>query len=57
MVENETSQRQLAKVLNVKQQTISRYITGEREPNMDMVIEIARFFNVTVGQLLGTEEY
>jgi len=53
----EISQGTLAKLLNVKQQTISRYANGEREPGIDTLIEIAKIFDVTVGQLLGTEEY
>lgn len=56
MQEKAVSQSQLAGILNVKQQTISRYIKGEREPSFDIVIEIAKYFNLTVGQLLGTEE-
>ncbi|MCL2234472.1 MAG: helix-turn-helix domain-containing protein [Firmicutes bacterium] len=56
MSENNITQGKLAEVLNVKQQTISRYITGEREPDIDVIIKIAKFFNLTVGQLVGTEE-
>ena len=57
MKENAISQSMLAKALDVKQQTISRYINGDREPSLDVIIKIANFFEVTVGQLLGTEEY
>ena len=57
MQENGISQNLLAKTLKVKQQTISRYIKGDREPDINIIIEIAQFFDVTVGQLLGVEEY
>jgi len=57
MSENLISQKMLAKELNVKQQTVSRYISGEREPDLDVVIKIANYFEITVGQLVGTEEY
>ena len=53
MKENGTSQSQLAKVLNVKQQTISRYINGEREPDIDTILLIAKFFEVSTDYLLG----
>jgi len=57
MKENSTSQKELAKKLNVRQQTISRYINGEREPDIDIIIRIANYFEITVGQLVGSEEY
>lgn len=55
MSENKTSQNKLANVLNVKQQTISRYINGEREPDIDTIIAIAKFFSVSTDYLLGLE--
>lgn len=57
MKENSTSQKELAQELNVKQQTISRYINEEREPDIDIIIKIANYFEITVGQLVGSEEY
>lgn len=56
MKENKISQSMLAKVLNVKQQTISRYIKGEREPDIDIIIAIAKYFEVTADYLLGLED-
>ena len=56
MKENAVSQKQLAQIINVRQQTVSRYVKGAREPDIDILIEIAKFFNVTVGQLVGSEE-
>lgn len=53
MKENNISQTQLAKVLGVKQQTVSRYIIGEREPDIDMIIKIAKYFDVSVDILFG----
>ena len=55
--EKELSQRQLAIHLNVTKQNISDWENGKSETSFDMLIKIAHFFDVTVGQLLGTEEY
>lgn len=50
------SQVKLAMDLNVSQNTISRYETGEREAGYQMLIKIADYFSVTVDYLLGREE-
>jgi transcriptional regulator with XRE-family HTH domain len=56
MKEHGISQNQLAKILSVKQQTISRYMKGEREPEIDTIIKIAKFFEVSTDYLLGLED-
>ena len=50
------SQLRLATDLNTTQNTISRYETGEREPGIDELIEIADYFNVSVDYLIGRTE-
>lgn len=55
-IENGIMQKDLAKVLGVTIHNISDWENQKSETNFDMVIKIAKFFNVTVGQLLGTEE-
>lgn len=55
MTERNITQLQLAKHLNVGQQTISKYVNNKIEPGLDTIIKIANFFDVTVGYLLGTE--
>ena len=57
MKENSISQKELAQKLNVKQQTISRYVNGEREPDIDILIVISKYFDITVDQLVGSEGY
>ena len=47
------SQLKLAMDLNMSQNTISRYETGEREPGINELIKIADYFNVSVDYLLG----
>ncbi|MBQ9940928.1 MAG: helix-turn-helix transcriptional regulator [Clostridia bacterium] len=46
------SQLKLALDLNMNQNTISRYETGEREPGINELIKIADYFNVSVDYLL-----
>ena len=50
------SQLKLAMDLNMNQNTISRYETGEREPGINEIIKIADYFGVTVDYLLGNKE-
>ena len=47
------SQLKLAMDLNMNQNTVSRYETGEREPGIDELIRIADYFNVSVDYLIG----
>jgi transcriptional regulator with XRE-family HTH domain len=46
------SQLKLAMDLNMNQNTVSRYETGEREPGINELIKIANYFNVSVDYLL-----
>ena len=47
------SQLRLAIDLSTTQNTISRYETGEREPDIEALIKIANYFDVSVDYLLG----
>ena len=56
-IERGFSQASLAKELGVTKQNISDWENGKSETNFEMVARIANFFQVTAGQLIGTEEY
>ena len=47
------SQVKLAMDLNMNQNTISRYETGEREPGVTELILLADYFDVSLDYLLG----
>lgn len=47
------SQLKMSFDLNVNQNTISRYETGEREASYEMLIKIADYFDVSIDYLLG----
>jgi len=47
------SQGQLADKLNISKSTISMYELGNRSPDMEMLRQIADFFNVDINYLFG----
>ena len=51
-LENKLSQRELGKVFNVCNQTISFWETGAREPDLDTLLEISHYFGVSLESLL-----
>lgn len=54
--ERKLLQKQLAIELGVSQVTIARWETGNREPSIDMLIKIAKFFGVSIDYLAGLED-
>lgn len=54
--EKNISQLELAKKLNLTQQSISLYEKEEREPSIDVLKNIANFFNVSLDYLLGKSD-
>lgn len=51
--DKDLSQKELGSKFNVSQKAISQYERKEREIPNDLIIEFARFFNVTTDYLLG----
>lgn len=47
------SQLKMALDLNMSQNTISRYETGEREPSIADLIKLADYFKVSIDYLVG----
>ena len=47
------SQLKLAMDLNMSQNTISRYETGEREPGINELILFADYFDVSIDYIVG----
>lgn len=51
------SQKQLANELgDINQQTISHYETGTREPNIQTLIKLADYFDVSIDYLVGRSD-
>lgn len=51
--QKQISQLKLAMDLGMNQNTVSRYETGEREADYQMLIAFAEYFHVSVDYLLG----
>ena len=51
--DKDITQRELAKLIGVTEVTISRYVSGERSPRVEIVSKIADILNVTTDYLLG----
>ena len=52
MKQRDIKQTTLADQLRVSQQTISRWVTGRFQPDIDQLIALAQFFDVSVDYLL-----
>ncbi len=55
-IEKGLSQREFGSIFNVVNQTISFWENGSREPDLDTLVLIAKFFDVSVDYLLGVEQ-
>lgn len=49
------TQKELANRINTTEATLSRYVSGEREPKADILANIATALNTTSDYLLGIE--
>ena len=49
-------QADVAKAIGVSISAYSNYEQGIREPSIDILKKLSRFFNVTVGYIVGEEE-
>ena len=55
--EHDLTQAQLANKIGVGEPTIRGWESGSNQTSFEMLYTLAQLFNVTVGQLLGVEEY
>lgn len=54
--ENGLAQKEIAEVLNIKQNTYSQYENGKRQLPIDALIRLAKFYKVTTDYILGLED-
>lgn len=50
------SQENVAQVIDVSRQTISKWELGETSPELDKLVKLAKLYEVTVDYLLGNDE-
>lgn len=53
--DKDIKQEVLAKEIGVKQTTISNWESGAREPDIQSLIKLAKYFNVSVDYLIGND--
>lgn len=49
------TQKQMAELIGIAPRSYQRYESGEREPNIDTLIQIADFFSITLDALVGRD--
>lgn len=53
--EKDITQKELANAIDVTEVTISRYLSGDRSPRIDIVNRLANYFNVSTDYLLNRD--
>jgi len=53
--QNHLTQQQMADIFAIQRPTYTRYEKGERQPDFDLVIKMAQYFNVTTDYILGND--
>lgn len=56
MKENDTTQVALAGAIGYSQRSVSKWINFQSEPTATAIVRCARYFDVTCGYILGTED-
>ena len=52
---NKLTQAELGKILNLSRSTISNYEAGKMQPAIETIIEISKYFKITIDSLLKDE--
>lgn len=55
--ERNLNQLKVAMDLNISREALSHYETGKREPSIDMLKKLSKYFNVSIDYLINGEEY
>ena len=51
------SQQQVAFDLNITREALSHYENGRREPSLDMLVKMSRYFNKSIDFLITGKEF
>ena len=55
--ERNLNQLKVAMDLNISREALSHYETGKREPSIDMLKKLSKYFNVSIDYLINGEEF
>lgn len=53
-IEKGLSQEEVAKMLNIRQQTYGRYELGLREPGLQVILELSKILDFTPGEFFDS---
>lgn len=51
------NQLKVAMDLNISREALSHYENGKRDPNIDMLKKLSKYFNVSIDFLINGEEF
>ena len=54
--DSDITQKYLAELLHIKQNTYSQYENGHRQPPLEVLITLAKFYGVTLDYLVGISD-
>ena len=55
--EKNYNQQKVAMDLNISQESLSYYENGLRQPSFELLIELSKYFNVSIHYLITGEEF
>lgn len=55
--EKNLNQLKVALDLNISREALSHYENGKREPSLDMLNKLSKYFNVSIDFLINGEEF
>lgn len=55
--ERNLNQLKVAMDLNISREALSHYENGKREPSLDMLNKLSRYFNVSIDFLINGEDF
>ena len=54
--DSDLKQKELADYLHIKQNTYSQYENGQRQVPIDVIIKLAKYYNVSTDYILGISD-
>lgn len=51
------NQQKVAMDLNISREALSHYENGKRDPSLDMLNKLSKYFNVSIDYLINGEEF